>query len=43
MRYSIAEIEGFAPDPKALEERERWRQAYMDRVLAIMDQEVAGA
>jgi hypothetical protein len=35
------EIEGFTPDAKALEERERWRQAYMDRVLAILDQEAA--
>lgn len=41
-----AEFENFAPDAKALEERERWRQAYMaymDRVLAIVDQEFAHA
>ena len=41
-----AEIENFAPDAKALEERERWLQAYMaymDRVLAIVDQEFANA
>ena len=38
-----AEIEDFAPDSRVLAERERWRQAYMDRVFAILDQDVAAA
>lgn len=37
------DIEAYAPDAKALEERERWRQGYMDRVFAVLDQEVANA
>jgi len=37
------EIEAFMPDAKALEERERCRQPYMDRVFATLDHEVANA
>lgn len=37
------EIEAFEPDVGGRSAREAWRQAYMDRVFAILDQEVESA
>jgi hypothetical protein len=37
---SIAEIEAYQPDEETAQQREKWRQEYLARVLGVLQEEV---
>jgi hypothetical protein len=37
---TAAQIEGYRPDERATDERERWREEYLERVLRIVHHEL---
>jgi hypothetical protein len=38
--FSRQEIETYRPDPRAMEERERWRAEYIARILRVVHEEL---